>query len=189
LCAGFGCDDCLARSSVSRVGADGRRTVSLKRTAQGFIGWEVLDLVAVEQTQVDSFTEFVRGAETRLQTVLIARYGPDLGQESAAEALAYAWEHWDRVSEMENPVGYLYRVASSRVRRLRRRPSRLPEVEQQHWPWVEPGLPAALRELTNRQRTVVLMVHSFGYTHAETADVLGRGMAKLRFALEVADDG
>lgn len=160
------------------------------------MGQEVLDLVAPEQTRVDSFTEFVREVETRLQTALVARYGPDLGPESAAEALAYAWEHWDRVREMENPAGYLYRVATSRVRRLRRRPPRLPEVEHQHWPWVEPGLPAALEDLTNRQRTVVLLVHSFGYTHAETADVLGvatgtvrkhleRGMAKLRAALEV----
>ncbi|MEE9205763.1 MAG: sigma factor-like helix-turn-helix DNA-binding protein [Acidimicrobiia bacterium] len=138
--------------------------------------------------------------ETRLQTALIARYGPDLGQESAAEALAYAWEHWDRVRGMENPPGYLYRVATSRVRHLRRRPPRLPEVEAQGWPWVEPGLPAALRKLSNKQRTAVLLIHSFGYTHAETAVVLGvatgtvrkhleRGMAKLRAALEVDGDG
>lgn len=156
-------------------------------------------MVAVDQIQVDSFTEFVREVETRLQTALIARYGPDLGKESAAEALTYAWEHWDRVREMENPAGYLYRVATSRARRLGRRPPRLPEVEPEHWPWVEPGLPAALRKLTKNQRTAVLLVHSFGYTHAETAIVLGvapgtvrkhleRGMAKLRAALEVDGD-
>ncbi len=155
--------------------------------------------MALDRTRVDSFTEFVREVEIRLQTALIARYGPDLGRESAAEALAYGWEHWDRVSEMDNPAGYLYRVATSRVRRLRRRPPRLPEVEQQHWPWVEPGLPAALAGLSDNQRTVVLMVHSFEYTHAETAAALGvstgtvrkhleRGMAKLRAALEVSGD-
>lgn len=156
-------------------------------------------MVAPDQTRVDSFTEFVRGVESRLQVALISRYGPDLGRETAAEALAYAWENWDKVKTMENAAGYLYRVATSRARRLVRRPVALPDVHGDPWPWVEPGLPAALKRLTANQRTAVLLVHSFAYTHAEVADVMGiatgtvrkhleRGMAKLRAALEVDVD-
>ena len=32
-----------------------------------------------------------------------------------AEALAFGWEHWNRVREMDNPCGYLYRVGRSRA--------------------------------------------------------------------------
>jgi len=50
-----------------------------------------------------------------------------------AEALAYAWENWDRLSSMKNPVGYLYRVGQSRARRgIGIRPDRN-VVEGQGW--------------------------------------------------------
>jgi RNA polymerase sigma-70 factor (ECF subfamily) len=137
--------------------------------------------------------------ESRLQHAFIARYGTDLGRETAAEALAYGWEHWDRVRGMGNPAGYLYRVGTSRARRFRRRDPRFPEVATDRWPWVEPALPGALRRLTVNQRTAVVLVHSFGWTHLEVAGLLGvatgtvrkhleRGMAKLRAALEVDTD-
>jgi predicted RNA polymerase sigma factor len=53
----------------------------------------------------DSFTEFARVAEPRLRLALGAAFGFDLAQEATAEALAYAWEHWDRVAESSNPIG------------------------------------------------------------------------------------
>jgi hypothetical protein len=62
---------------------------------------------APSQVSSDAFTEFVKEVETRLQHALVARYGLDLGRESSAEALAYAWEHWETVEPMVNPVGYL----------------------------------------------------------------------------------
>jgi len=56
---------------------------------------------------------------------------------------------------------------------------------------VEPGLPGALAALTQRQRSVVVLVHCFEWTLTEVADLLGlskttvqnhleRGMASLR---------
>ena len=45
--------------------------------------------------------------------------GPELGREAAAEALVYGWEQWDRISEMANPAGYLYRVGRSRDGRMK----------------------------------------------------------------------
>ncbi len=43
----------------------------------------------------DTFEAFVRDAEPRLRRALVAAYGPEQGRDAAAEALAYAWEHWD----------------------------------------------------------------------------------------------
>ncbi|HEY7468718.1 MAG TPA: hypothetical protein VIC07_04205, partial [Acidimicrobiia bacterium] len=53
----------------------------------------------------DAFTEFARVAEPRLRLALGAAFGFDLAQEATAEAIAFAWEHWDRVTRAANPVG------------------------------------------------------------------------------------
>ena len=149
-----------------------------------------------DKLRADAFTAFVRSVERRLQRALIARYGPELGREAAAEALAWAWEHWDRVQEIDNEAGYLYRVGTSRARRLRRSTRGLPADEQAGTPWIEPGLPAALDRLTANQRTAVVLVHCFAWTHAEVGELMGittgtvrqplqRGMATLRTELQV----
>ena len=144
----------------------------------------------LERTATDSYTEFVEEADPRLKRALAAALGPERGLEATADALAYGWEHWDRLRTMDNPVGYLYRVGyRSGIKRFR--PLRLPPVPVHEEPWIEPGLPAALARLTDRQRVSVLAVHAFGWTFVETAELLGvsvgtvekhveRGLAKLR---------
>jgi DNA-directed RNA polymerase specialized sigma24 family protein len=66
------------------------------------------------------FEAFVLAAEPPLRRALVAAYGYEDGREAAAEALAYAWEHWPRVREMPNAAGYLFRVARTSVTRGRR---------------------------------------------------------------------
>ena len=68
----------------------------------------------VEET---AFEAFVAAHETRLRRALVAAYGIERGREALAEALAYAWEHWERVAAMEHPVPYLFRVGQSRTGR------------------------------------------------------------------------
>ena len=141
---------------------------------------------------VDSFTEFVKLTEPRLRHALSALFGTDLGKEMTAESLAYGWEHWDRVGEMDNPPGYLYTVGRDRGRRLiaRNRPVLLP-VDVQRLPWVEPQLAGALAQLPERQRVVVMLVHSYQWSMSEVGDLLGmskstvqthsqRGLSRLR---------
>jgi RNA polymerase sigma-70 factor (ECF subfamily) len=141
------------------------------------------------------FEAFVLEHEPTLRRALVAAVGPTGAGDALAEALAYGWEHWDRVSAMERPVGYLFRVGQSRSRR--RRFGLLPAREPVE-PWVEPGLPAALGSLTEQQRVAVVLVHAFGLTHKEVADLLAispssiqnhveRGLRKLRDAMEVSD--
>ncbi|MDP9495005.1 MAG: LuxR C-terminal-related transcriptional regulator [Actinomycetota bacterium] len=93
---------------------------------------------------------------------------------------------------MENAVGYLYVVGRDLGRRRRRRWSVVfPDVAEQNLPWVEPGLTAALSTLSERERTVVVLVHGYGWVMSEVATTLGiskgtvqtyanRGMGKLR---------
>ncbi len=138
----------------------------------------------------ETFTSFVRDVEPRLMAALVARFGPERGREATAEALAYGWEHWERIRDMENPAGYLYRVGRhTGFREPRNAP--FPEVPHHSDPLVEPGLPEALARLSRRQRTAVILVHCYGWTPAEVADFLDiavttvrnhleRGMARLR---------
>ena len=74
--------------------------------------------VAVGHELGGTFESFVCATETRLREALSAALGTDAGREATAEALAYAWAHWDRVSAMENPAGYLYLLGRRRGRRM-----------------------------------------------------------------------
>jgi DNA-directed RNA polymerase specialized sigma24 family protein len=148
-------------------------------------------------TQTSSFTEFVKGAEPKLRNALISAYGRQEGWEAVAEALAYAWEHWDRIQTMDNPIGYLYRVGRSRGRWGFRRSRVVHEINPTNdSPWVEPALPAALGRLSSRQRTAVMLIKGYGWTYQEVADLTGisvssvqnhleRALTKLRTDLEV----
>lgn len=147
----------------------------------------------------NSFESFLGEAESRLRHAFVARYGPENGRDVTAEALAYGWEHWDRVSQMDNPVGYLYRVGQSKGRQYRNGRPFFPAVPAAHEPEYEPGLGQAIASLSERQRVVVVMVHCYGWNLTEVAELLGvglttvqkheeRGMAKLRRSLEVVVD-
>lgn len=152
-------------------------------------------------TITTSFVEFVTVHERRLRHALTAVLGPDLGRDATAEALAHAWEHWERVSTMESPGAYLFVVGRDRGRRQQRRRSAvLPPMDGGGEPWFEPGLPDALASLSETQRAVVLLVDGFDWTMAEVAEYLGiskstvqthhdRGLAKLRRRLKVVLHG
>ncbi len=153
--------------------------------------------MVAEQVITHDFERFVKEVGPRLQESLTAMFGPVVGSDAAADALSYGWEHWERVSAMENAPGYLFTVAKGRVRRERGgRFVVLDRVEAQRSPWVEPGLPAALERLSSKQRTVVMLVHCFGWSLGEVAEVLGiskgtvqsherRAMSRLRRELGV----
>lgn len=134
------------------------------------------------------FTAFVEEIGPKLRATLLARYGPERGADVTAEALGYAWEHWDRVRAMDNPAGYLYRVAQSQARRGIFRPKpRLPQPRIAYQPpRVEPGLKPAIERLSPRQREVVVLVHGFGWTVTEVSEMLGIGFSSTKKHLERA---
>lgn len=147
-----------------------------------------------------SFETFVRADGPRLRAALVAAYGTDRGAEAVADALAYGWQHWERIGSMDNPVGYLYRVAQRSA--LRDAPRRIvgfaaPPVEE--LPRFEPRLLPALAELSEQQRVAVVLVHGYGWpivevaalldvTHSTVRTHLARALAHLQTALEVHSD-
>ncbi len=88
----------------------------------------------------EAFEAFFAVAEPRLRRALVAAYGFDRGREAAAEALAWAWEHWSELQAKENPVGYIYRIGARRTRGRRLPTTYVPN--ETHEPWFEPGLAA-----------------------------------------------
>lgn len=144
------------------------------------------------------FDDFVRRVEPNLRRALVARYGTDRGRDATAEALAYAWEHRDRVVALTNPEGFLFRVAQSRSRRRRQALMRWWGSPSDEYAF-EPKLNLALRDLSPRQRVATVLCHGYGWTHQEVADLLGvskssvqvhlsRGLAALERAIGEVDE-
>lgn len=145
----------------------------------------------LDAASTDAFTEFVRETERPLRIALGAAFGSERGRDAAADALAYGWEHWDRVSSMDNPAGYLYRVGANRAKAMSKKRPVLRAVDVVADPWIEPGLPAALESLSERQRVVVALLYGYEWSMSEVASFLDvskstvqsyaeRAMASLR---------
>lgn len=144
----------------------------------------------------DGFEEFVARVEPSVRRALVGLLPVDVVPDGLGEAFAYAWENWDRVKTLENPAGYLVRVAQSRTRT---RMSGLLSETPHGAPQIEPGLVLAMRSLSEQQRTVVWLVQACGWTYAEAGEALdisasavgthlGRAMHRLRVAMGVRSD-
>jgi RNA polymerase sigma-70 factor (ECF subfamily) len=137
--------------------------------------------------------------ERTVRRALVARNGLHAGADAAAEAMAWAWQHRERIASMDNPAGYLFRVGQTAARRQRRwqgREARLgfdpvagdpPEA-------FDESLFRALARLRRDQRVAVVLVHCYSYRYREVAELMGiseaavtnhvhRGLARLRVLL------
>jgi len=151
----------------------------------------------VEEALRKEFEAFVRTIEPSLHRALVAAYGFERGRDATAEALGWAWEHWDRAKDLDNKVAYLFRVGQSRSRD-RKTPITF-ERDESSDPWFDPGLISALASLTEHQRVAVVLVNGFEWKLREVAELLDvgvstvqshveRGMRSLRNALEVVEN-
>ena len=150
-----------------------------------------------EQQTSETFESFVLEVEPRLWRALTAAFGPQLARDATLDALSWAWEHWTTVQHMDNPAGYLFRVGQTNARRAARTTRRTwGAPPASHEARFEPHLNTALAALPTRQRWVVGLVHGYGWTLAEVAEVTGlrkstvqthaeRGMRTLRKHLGV----
>lgn len=149
------------------------------------------------KTNTESFRTFARQSEPRLRQALSATLGTQVGSEATADAMAYAWENWDRIEVMKNPVGYLFTVGRNRGRKsLKWKQPLFYPVDPTRLPWVEPALPRALEQLPDRQREVVVLLHCYQWSMSEVATLLKiskttvqnhaeRGLASLQRSIGV----
>jgi RNA polymerase sigma-70 factor (ECF subfamily) len=128
----------------------------------------------------DQFSAFAAHSEPRVRRALVGLAGPDAASDATADAFEYAWRNWDRIEQMENPAGYLYRVARSRIPRRRRRfvPAEVPGLD--HVPDVEPALAGLLAALPERQRVCVFLVHGCHWHYPEVGELLGLSPSSVR---------
>ena len=146
------------------------------------------------------FAAFVRDVEPRLLHALVASCGPVEGRAATVDALSWAWEHWDRLDQTSNKLGYLYRVGQTAARRngSRSTPAGRELADEQRLPEVEPALMPGLAKLSGKQRTAVLLVHAFAWSQTDVAQLLdvnvstvrehlARGLIRLRTTLGVND--
>lgn len=153
----------------------------------------------------EEFERLLGRIEPDLNRAFATRFGVTVGAEVMADVTAWAWEHRRDLAGMDNPAGYLFRVGQSAARRYVRWSAQadLPQAEVDlaatQQTDVDPGLDAALARLGDDQRVAVVMVHGYGLSYSEAADLVGvpvttlrnrlrRGLHKLRKHLEVHDD-
>jgi RNA polymerase sigma-70 factor (ECF subfamily) len=141
------------------------------------------------------FEDFFRVTYPRLVGALLALTGDrSEAEELAQEALARAFERWDRVRVMASAEGYVFRTALN-LKRMSWRRSRvrgrlLPRAASEADPiaateWRE-DLSRALRSLSHGQRAALFLVEWFGLETREAASVLGVRPATIRGRLHRA---
>ena len=127
-----------------------------------------------DRSQDADLETFVTAYLPRLRAALRALGGPEQVDEAVAETLLHLSRQPERVMSMDNPRGYLYRVARSKLRNTRRTVPNLPPVPAAVLPEIEPRLSAALASLPQRQRAAVYLMAGLGVRPArEVGDVLG----------------
>lgn len=135
------------------------------------------------------FESFFDANHARLFSALFLVTGSRAdAEELMQEAFLKLWERWDRVRDLEDPVGYLYRTAMNAFRRRYRRA--LVAVRRA----VRPPEPAddlraiedrdavlrALRGLKPMQRAALVLTSLRDYSSEEAARMLGTSAANVR---------
>lgn len=102
----------------------------------------------------------------------------ELANEAVAEAFTRAYARWSRVSQLDDPTAWLYRVASnwatSWLRKRRMRPVRpTEELETARYDVVEdPAVLAAIEALPSAQRAVIVLRFYLDWDIARIATAL-----------------
>ncbi len=122
------------------------------------------------------FEEFAIRYQTRVRQALVASYGVDSGNDAAAAAMAWAWEHQGQLNELSNPVAYLFRVGQSSLRKswlyFQRTTTSFPAEAVAPDAYLRIDLADVLVKLPRKQRVSVLLVHAHQWTYLEVAQLL-----------------
>lgn len=172
-----------ATARPERPDPPGAETDGPEPAAPDDAGAEIVDLHPSR-----SFTDFYPEARDSVVRALAVTIGDrDLAIEATDEAMARAYQRWATVAGLENPAGWVYRVALnwsiSVLRRRRRAPKQLPLPPSGPEPTSDPEIMAALAELDVRQRAVVVCRHLLGWSEAQTAQALATPIGTVKSRL------
>lgn len=101
-------------------------------------------------------------------------------QELMQEAFLTLWERWATIDRIDDPTGYLFRVALNgsrmRARAARRAARRLVAIDESYDPFDEVDLREdvrrMLRSLTPRQRAALVLLDQYGYGSEDAAEIM-----------------
>ncbi len=127
-----------------------------------------------------SFEQWYRHQHPRLVNALtVVAVDAELAREAAAESFTRALERWDRVSKMDAPAAWVYRVAVNVIRRKMRRAAferaalTSRRAEAVELPVLAPEVWAAVRVLPVRQRTAIALRYVLDLPQHEVARLMG----------------
>lgn len=128
-------------------------------------------------TPIRDFTSWYVESHDRLYTVLRLVTGDDeVASEAVDEAFTRALEKWARVSAMENPNGWTYKVALNYARRSTRRrgwPSSAPSTASSTDDYADLDLWRAVARLPHRQRTAMTLRYVADLRERDIAGAMG----------------
>jgi RNA polymerase sigma-70 factor (sigma-E family) len=150
-----------------------------------------------EARRVETFEDFFHdNYERLLRAMYLATGNRHEAEDLAQDAMARVLERWDRVREVEDPVGYVYRVALNRRRSLLRRlavgvrkaPGPQPDPAGEPMTAVEDrdAIRRALQALPDTQREALVLCDWLGMTDSEAGAVLRISAGAVRTRLHRA---
>lgn len=141
----------------------------------------------------EGFEGWYRREHPRLVGLLAVQAGDvEVAEEAVSEAFVRAFERWDRVADMAEPEGWVYRVAVNVLKRRhrRRRVERVLLLRERSEPQPPPALDGdvweAVRRLAPRQRQAVALRYVGGLTEAEVAERMGVAVGTVSATLHHA---
>lgn len=154
---------------------------------------------AVECRTTLAFEDFYTANEGRLFRALFVLTGDRHESEDLMQtAFCKVLERWERVAQLDDPVGYLFRTAfnthHSATRRAVRAARRLVDRSSDRPPPLEPSELTEVRDratraldvLTPRQREAVVLTELLGFGRPEAARIMGIRPATVRVLVSQA---
>jgi RNA polymerase sigma factor (sigma-70 family) len=144
------------------------------------------DMIAVGPA---TFDDFFLGTNRELTGALwLVTRDTHEAEEIAQDAYLKVWERWPRVSEMDDPTGYLYRTAMNGWRSRRRRAGvairrvvhAIPPAQETDTVESRELVVRALATLTPRQRAALVLTDLLDMTSEEAGKALGIRSSTVR---------
>jgi RNA polymerase sigma-70 factor (ECF subfamily) len=124
---------------------------------------------------------FEKESPTLFRRLCLVTGNREEAEDVMQDAFLRLYERWDRVSEVEDPVGYLYRTAfnvfNKRSRRaalaVRRAVGLMPSIDEFAAADARQLVSQALARLTPRQRAALVLTELLGYSSEGAGKLLG----------------